>query len=356
MKKVLALVSLAAVLLIALWYTQFRDSPPTSAGGPSSQDAVPVRLGTATPVQLADQLETQATAYAEEAVEVTARERGTVAAIHFRDNQRVSEGDVLVELEAANERAALNEAEAQLAEDRRVLNHYRTLSETDSVSRTMLEEQASKVAVSEAQVEAARATLDDLLVRVPFDGVLGLRQVSPGALVEPGEVITTLDTTRRLKLEFTAPEYWVGRLLSGQTLLVTTGAYPDRVFEAEVYAVANRVDPSTRALTARAWLDNQEQQLKPGMLLNVLLTGPQRSTLTIPEAALIQEGEKRFVYRLTDDDTVARTRVRTGIRREGRIEILSGLEAGQQVVQEGTQKVLDGVRVRVVPDTDGAAP
>ncbi len=356
MKKIFPIALLAVLVLAGLWFSYTPDSPSSGPVADGGRAGIPVRVGTVIAEALADQLETPATAYAEEAVEVTARQTGTVARIHFRDNQQVEQGDVLVELEAANERAALDEAQAVLADDRRLLNHYRTLIETDSVSRTMLDEQIAQVAVSEARVQAAQATLNDFIIRAPFDGVLGLRRVSPGALVEPGAVITTLDAIARLKLEFTAPEYWVGRIRPGQTLMVSTGAYPERLFEAEVYAVDNRVDPVTRALTARAWLDNQDRLLKPGMLLNVFFTGPERQTLTIPEAALLQEGETRFVYRLRDDGTVTRVEVRTGLRREGRVEILSGLQAGQQVVREGTQKVLEGAEVRVLADEGGGSP
>lgn len=340
-----SVIILAAIALIALilWFgnatdTQYAAPPPD----------VNVRVGTVQRQPLRDSFAALGTAQARESLEVTARRTGMVGTIHFRDNQAVAEGELLVELEAASERAALAEARVALAEDRRVLDHYQTLIKTAAVSKTLLEEQRAKVATSEARVAAAEAALADLTIRAPFAGVLGFRQVSPGTLVEPGTVITTLDAVATIEVAFSAPEYWVGKIAEGNTLTAKSIAYPGREFSATVLAVGTRVDPATRAVAVLAAMDNKEQLIKPGMLLNIQLTGQPREVLVVSEEALLQEGPERFVYLVAAGDQVERRPVETGVRSQGWIEIVAGLAEGDLVVTEGVQKVRPGTAVTIL--------
>jgi membrane fusion protein (multidrug efflux system) len=302
-----------------------------------------------------DSIEALGTVRAREAVAITANVTAKVEKVGFDDNDRVERGAVLVELDDAIPLANLREAEVVMREDQRLLAHYQALDKRNAVSRTVLDEQRAKAAASEARVAAARAELAEYTIRAPFDGVLGTRQVSPGSLVSPGTVITTLDAIDTLRVDFTVPERWLSDLEPGQTIRATSVAYPDRVFEGKVASVGSRVDPVTRAVAIHARMENPELLLKPGMLLSIELVGRARPALLVSEKALVLEGAERYVYRVNGDNTVARQKVSTGRRLPGQVEIRAGLEPGDRVVVEGTQKVRDGTVVQLAPAPETGA-
>ncbi len=342
-KNIIILASVVAVATLLMWRG--------GAEAPKREPfAVAVRTTFVTPDLIASNLSALGTTESFMDVEVTTKKTGKVVAIHFKANQSVAKGDLLVELESAAEQAALQEARVTLAENQRVLAHYEKLFTTRAVSQTLLEEQRAKVATSAARLSAAEATLAEMTIKAPFAGDLGFVEVSPGALIEPGDRITTLDAIDTLKLEFTAPEHWIGNIQVGDTLSAVSVAYPDKVFKAKVYAVANRVDPTTRAIALKARLDNKKRLLKPGMSLEVTLGGASREALVISEEGLLQEGNKRFVYRVGADNKVELREVETGSRRNGKIEILKGLDVGEQIVREGVQSVRPGTQVSILAD------
>jgi len=190
------------------------------------------------------------------------------------------------------------------------------------------------------------------MVRAPFAGRVGLRRVSPGSLVNPGTVITTLDDTATIKLDFTVPESYLSTLAPGLPITALSIAYPGRTFEGKVSSVDTRVDPSTRSVTVRALVPNPERLLKPGMFMNVRLERGAADALMVPEQALVPEQGDVFVFVL-EGDSVAKRLIRAGQRRVGDVQVLQGLSAGDLVVTEGTQKLRDGVRVTVVEAAAG---
>src|SRR5690606_17130859 len=143
-------------------------------------------------------------------------------------------------------------------------------------------------------------------IRAPFAGVLGMREVSPGALVTPGTVVATLDDLSRVYVDFPVPEVHLAHLAPGQSLVGTSVAWPGVSFEGEVSNVDARVDPATRAVIVRGDFPNGERRLRPGMLLQVQLARPQRQALVLPEIAVVQVGRDTFVWRVKSDDTVER--------------------------------------------------
>jgi membrane fusion protein (multidrug efflux system) len=200
---------------------------------------------------------------------------------------------------------------------------------------------------NEAKVAAARAKLADTYIRAPFSGHVGLRRVSLGALINPGTVITTLDDTSVIKVDFSVPDNYVSELRAGQTLLATSTAYPSRRFEGRVVSVDSRIEPSTRSVTVRGIVPNGDAALKPGMFLTVTLAKEQRTALVIPEQALVPEQARQYVY-VASNERVAKREVRIGRREPGRVEVVSGLTEGERVVIEGTLKLRDGAAVREI--------
>jgi membrane fusion protein (multidrug efflux system) len=320
-----------------------------SGGMPAAIVTAPVRAE-----RIVQQLKALGTARANEAIEVTSKISNVISAVRFRDGQRVQRGQVLVELDSAQARAELAEAQAALAESESLYNRSRELLATQAVSKSQLEQLEATLKGNSARVAAASARLEDTVIRAPFAGRVGLRRVSVGSLVNPGATITTLDDTSVMKVDFSVPENFVGTLREGLSLTATASAFADLVFEGRVASVDSRVDANTRSVTVRALVPNPDGLLRPGMFLNVTLAKDERDALVIPEEALVPEQNRQYVF-VVADGKAARREVRIGRRDPGRVEIVAGLDRGERVIVEGTQRVRDGAPVRDLRDS-GAAP
>jgi len=216
---------------------------------------------------------------------------------------------------------------------------------TEALSKAQFDQLEATLKANRAKLAAAQARLEDTVIRAPFSGRVGLRRVSVGTLISPGDVITTLDDTSVIKLDFTVPENFLSSLREGLAVRATAPAFAGRAFSGKVSSIDSRVDMNTRAVTVRALLANEDGALRPGMFLNVSLANDEREALVIPEQALTPEAERQYVF-VVADGKAQRREVRIGSRRPGSVEVLAGLNAGEQVVVEGTQKVRDGAPVR----------
>jgi membrane fusion protein (multidrug efflux system) len=290
-------------------------------------------------------IEAVGTARANESVDVTSKVSNTVAAIRFEEGDRVRRGQVLVELDATEARAALAEAEAALAESENQFKRSRDLYAQQALSIAQLDQIEATLKANRARVDVARARLADTYVRAGFDGRTGFRRVSVGSLVAPGTVVTTLDDTSIIKLDFTVPETFLYVLTKGLPITASTVGLPGKEFHGKVSHLDSRVDPVTRSITVRAEIPNENGLLRPGMFMTVSLRGQQTPSLVIPEEAIVPEQGKAYVYAL-EDGIAKRREVRLGKRRPGEVEIVSGLVENERVIVEGTQNVRDGSRVR----------
>jgi membrane fusion protein (multidrug efflux system) len=206
---------------------------------------------------------------------------------------------------------------------------------------------------NQARVASARSRLSDTVIRAPFSGRVGLRRVSVGGLVAPGTVITTLDDTSSIKLDFTVPERVVAAMRAGLEIEATSVAYPGQTFSGRVASVDSRVDPSTRSVIVRAIVPNEQGLLKPGMFMNVRISRGAADVLVVPEEALVPEQGDVFVY-VVADGKASKRKIQTGQRTIGNVQVTDGLRAGDMVVTEGTQKLRDGASVTLVESA--AAP
>jgi membrane fusion protein (multidrug efflux system) len=293
-------------------------------------------------------IEALGTARANESVEIRPLVSQRIVAIRFEEGQRVEAGRVLVELQSAEARADVASARATLAESESQLRRTRTLYETKAVSASELEQRLTRRDADRAALDAAEARLADTRVRAPFAGVLGLRHVSIGSYATPNTVITTLDDTDTIKLDFEVPETVLARVVTGLAISARSAAWPEATFEGRVAAIDTRVDPVSRTLTVRALLPNDDGRLRPGMFLTVLLVRDDIRALVVPEAAIVPERSRQFVYVVDAEERIERREVRTGRRQPGWVEIIRGLAAGEVIVVEGTQKALPGQPVRVI--------
>ena len=333
----------------AIYATHHKDSPDDGPAGPGAggRGGAPAFVSIA-PVRserISQKLEALGNARANESVDVSSKTSNVVTAVMFRDGERVRRGQVLVQLDDAQARADVAAAQAAVAESERLYNRSRELMTTEALSKAQFDQLEATLKANRARLEAAQARLQDTVIRAPFSGRVGLRRVSVGTLISPGDVITTLDDTSVIKLDFSVPENFLSTLREGLAVRATAPAFPGRTFAGKVSSIDSRVDLNTRSVTVRALLANEDGALRPGMFLNVSLANDERESLVIPEQALTPEAERQYVF-VVDDGKAARREVRIGGRRPGTVEIIAGLQAGEQVIVEGTQKVRDGAPVR----------
>lgn len=333
---------LAAILAIA----QAKDQPRPPAA---------VTLAEVRSVPFADRIEALGTLRANESVELTATIGERVVEIGFEDGQRVEAGQVLVKLSSTEEEALLKEATSAAAESKKQYDRIAQLAERGTASVSQLDEARRVYETAKARQLAIESRLAELVVKAPFAGVVGLRNISLGAVVRPGDLITTLDDDSKMLLDFTIPAAFLGMVGPGSRIEATTASFGAKPFQGLVRSVSSRVDPQTRSATVRAEIPNPDRLLKPGMLMKVDLLGNPREALAIPEGALLPDGRANFVMVVEKTPAGAvskRRKVRPGARRKGEVEILEGLSQGEKIVAHGAFKLSDGAPVRILAETD----
>jgi membrane fusion protein (multidrug efflux system) len=331
---------LALVGLEAAAPTQQQRGP---GGGAVGVIVSPVRTAT-----VVDRAESVGTVRARDAVTITAKVTGIVQSIRFQEGQPVREGELLVDLDAAALRAELDQARALFDDARSQLVRGRGLQPGQTITAQRLETLEALTRQAEGRVRQAEARLQELRVLAPFAGRVGLRQVSVGALVQPGTVVTTLDDISRVRVEFSVPELFVARVRVGSPVVARSGAFGDRRFEGRVAVVDTRIDTATRTIRVISEFDNADEALKPGLFMTVDIELERRDgALLIAEEALDPIGDRNFVY-VVRENRARRVEVRLGQRMPGEVEVLSGLSAGDPVVVQGIQRLRNDAPVRVV--------
>lgn len=312
-------------------------------GGPVGVVVAPVRTGT-----VVDRTESVGTVRARDAVTITAKVTGIVQAIRFQEGERVKEGTELVELDAASIRAELDQARALFDDARSQLNRARGLQAGQTIAAQRLETLEALARQAEGRVRQTQARLEEMRVLAPFDGRVGLRQVSVGALVQPGTVVTTLDDISRVRVEFSVPEVNIARIRAGSTVIARSSAFGDRRFEGRIAVLDTRIDTTTRTIRVISEFDNPDEALKPGLFMTVEIELDRRpDALLIAEEALDPVGDRNYVY-VIRDNRARRVEVRLGQRLPGEVEIVSGLTAGEPVVVRGIQRLRNDAPVRIV--------
>lgn len=309
-----------------------------------------MRVATAEIKPFFDRVEALGTLLANESVDLTARVTEIVTSVDFTDGQRVKRGTVLVTMQRDEARALLDEASYTTEEARRQYERTEQLTSQGAASTAQLDEVRRVYETARARQLAIQSRIEDLTITAPFDGVVGLRNISVGTLVQPGDLITTIDDDSVMRLDFSVPSTFVPVLIPGTPIQARSRAFGDRQFDGEIRSVSSRVDPVTRTVVVRAELPNPELLLKPGLLMSVELKANERETVVIPEEALLPTGRRNFVMLVEDGPEgplARRTEVTIGARRVGEVEILEGIVAGQTVVTHGGLRVADGAPVLI---------
>lgn len=289
-----------------------------------------------------DSIDALGTVHAAESVTITAKVSETVDQVRFESGDYVQAGQVLVTLTGKAELAGLDAAAASYRAAEQLYERQQALAAQKLIAASSIDAQRGVRDAAKANLDAVRAALSDRVITAPFDGVLGLRQVSRGSLITPNTVIATLDDVATIKLDFSVPERDLPMLAKGQAVIARSDAYPGSEFVGSITTLDSRVDPVTRAITARAEIPNPGRKLRPGMLLDVAVQQPARQAIQVPELSIQQVGQQSFVYRVGAANKVALAPVSIGGRKPGRVLILDGLQPGDRIVVEGIVKLHDG--------------
>ncbi len=285
---------------------------------------------------------------ANEAVTIRSEIAGRIQAIHFSEGEGVTQGTELVTLDATEFRAQLAETTATAKLNELSFRRAQELQAKNLLSRQSYDEAQAKLAESRAKQNLDESRLAKTKLFAPFAGVLGLRQVSPGDYIKEGQDIVNLEDIASLKLDFRVPETYLAEIKLDQEVNIEADAYPGKTFSGKVYAIDPRIDAQTRTVLLRARIPNTNLLLRPGLFARVNLVLEQRAAaLLIPEQALVPKGEEQFVYRIVAGRAL-QSKVKTGQRRSGKVEILEGLGSGDTVVSAGQTKLRDGAPVKVI--------
>jgi membrane fusion protein (multidrug efflux system) len=327
-------------------------------GGGSGGSATQVSIAVVQPRTFTDSIEVLGVAKGRQSVTLTAAATQLVEKVRFTDGQSVEQGAVLVELRNSEQDAGLNQAQARLVQAKRAYDRWQALGEKGFAAKASIDEYQAAYLSAQADVAAAKARQNDRLIRAPFAGVVGLSDVAPGALVNPGAPIVTLDDINALRVDFQVPERFLGQLSQGQAITAKVEAYPGQTITGRIALLDTRVDERTRAITARAEFPNPGHRLKPGMMMRVSIARGARQGLAVPESAVSVQGDSAFVYVLHAQGERMVTEQRpviTGLRQDGFVEIAEGVAAGDRLVADGLNKIQGGQAVRLAGQ-GGSAP
>jgi len=353
-----ALRSVPILLLLALAAgscAKGKAGGPGGAGG-FQMPPMPVEVTTVANRTVRDQFHALGGIQADEVIEVTSEIAGVVRALPFREGQPISQGALIARLEDSDLAADAARATAQHEQAQSNAARAAKLADQQVISQQELEDSRSALKVAAANEAQARARLQKAHIRAPWTGLAGRRRVSVGAYVRAGDVITELARVNQVRIQFAAPERYMRQLKPGVAVDVMVPAFPDQVFSGRLAVVDPNVDPQSRTVQLVARAANPRQLLKSGMSANVSVTFSERpNALMVPDEAIIAEGNQNFVFVVKADSSVAKTAIVLGTRDSNQVEVVHGLDAGQQIVKAGHQKLFEGAKVMPIPEGAMAA-
>jgi len=333
-----------AACVVAGWYFFFGPSPIEKSGRARQQSAPVVKTAKLEPRDLQRSLDVIGTLQADEEVVITPEISGRVTKLHFEEGERVAAGAPLLELDNTEWQAQLAKEAAEFELARLEEQRAQELLTSRGVAQAAYDTADAKRGVASAEMQLARSRLEKTIINAPFDGSLGVRNVSVGSLLEPGDEVVTLQRLDPVKIEFSVPEEYVALIRTGATVVFSVPG-GGRSYEAKVYAIEPRVDPVTRTVLIRAKAGNPNRILLPGGFARVRVPLQTiEDALVIPPLALIPGLSKKSVFRL-NQDIIEQVEVETGLRSEEGIEIRKGLSAGDVIVTGGVQQLRSGMRV-----------
>ena len=294
------------------------------------------------------------TARAARSAQLFSEVSGRVTAIRFQPGAFVREGQVLVQLDARQERLALQLAEVRVKEAEQLLARYRRIEDTGALSDSQIE--AGETALSAARIERDQAAvaLAQRSIKAPFSGHISFSDIDPGDTVTPQTPIAQLDQRGRLFVDFAAPEAVFNRLGQGQTVDVAAFSEPDSVISARVEAVDSAIEQEQRSFQVRTIIDNSNDRFRPGMSFSVRFVDTGQMRPSVPEAAVVWDGDGSAVF-VVRDGKAERLPVTISSRREGTVLLDAAIGPDDLIITEGVQKVRTGQQVTIIDEPERSA-
>ena len=345
--RIIALVA-AVVTLGTLVYAKASSTAPDE-GGPPGGDQERTTLVTTHTIEsstLYDTIVRVGTLEPDESITVRNETPGKVASIDFQEGERVSEGDWLLRMRNDGLRAELTMQQRRRDLLEREVERQEQVIDAGGVSQHEYETTVGEFEIAEAEVERTRARIEETVVRAPFDGVIGIRNVSPGAVLQTGEDVAQLRDTDKLALDFSVPERFADSIDRGAPVWFRTHS-SDEIHRAEVTVVEPGLDSGNRTLRLQAAVDNEEQQFRVGSFAQVgLVLEELDEAVTVPPAAIEQSAEGAQIW-VNDDGNAERRDIETGLRDVRRVQITDGLSIGDEVVVTGRGRLEPGAALDV---------
>jgi membrane fusion protein (multidrug efflux system) len=275
---------------------------------------------------------------------------GVIKSIEFEEGQPVEGGQVLFRLKDDEQKARRTEAEAHVRLAQDVFDRTQRLASQDISSVARRAKARAELDIAQAKLALAKLQLERTRIRAPFSGVADLRLVAPGDRVSDEDGLVSVAAIDRLQLVFATQEASAGLARTGGTIYGRFVAFPGERFPGVVFFVSPRIDPASRRLIVKAWVDNADHRLKPGMFANVdVMVAVRPGALLVPEAAIVYDRNGSYLWRVDAEKLAEKVPVRIGLRQRGRVEIVEGVEAGDLIVSAGTNKLMAGSQVEVAP-------
>ena len=337
------------------------NSSQASANKQQDAKAFPVEVTQASYENVQHTLEAVGSFFPEDEVKVSAEVEGIIKKLSVDEGAIVKKGDLLLEiddekflLEVEESDAMLTEALRKLDNSRATLNRMTSLYKEGVIGEQNYDDTKTQTLLIEANVENIKARLNrfkkslkDTRVMAPIDGVVSARTVSVGEYVKVGAELFKIVDSNPLKLAFTIPENNAGEIKIGQKVQVQSRAFPDQIFEGTIYFINPKVDIETRTVEAKAWVDNPEYVLKPGFSVNVKTLLEERKSLVLPESSVLVREGKTLVMSVVND-SIQYKQVTSGVRFDGKVEIIDGITPEDKVVLSGRSEITEGTRVEII--------
>lgn len=337
---------LLPLLLLAGLFVRCGSSDSAQSGSQGGAPTVSVKVLALSPEPIQHKITVTGSVLANESIELRSETSGRITQLNFKEGTFVNKGTLLAKINDRDLRAQLKQLQLQDSLLNRDVYRQQQLLDIKAISQEEYDQAQTELESIRAQQEVVKTQIERTDVMAPFSGMVGLRQVSEGAYVDPSTLIATLQQIDPVRIEFAVPEKYRNHLKSGtEVQFSVTGL--DSIFHAEIYAIESRIDPVTRSVTARARSANPDGKLFPGAFARMeLILQNIPDALMVPAEAIVAEmsSHKVFVVR---EGTAKALEVETGIRTEHRTQIVSGVSAGDSVAITGLLQLRDGAKVNI---------
>lgn len=348
MKYKMAIVALGVCLMLGAGVTVAADKNSKKDKDATVAAPVLVNVTNVTTEVVPNQVSALGTLVALKSVTISSEVDGRISKIFFKDGQQVAEGMPIIQLDNEQAKANYESAVTALNLSRKKYQRALAVSKLGAISQEDVDTLQAAVESNKAKVKSSLASLNEKEIMAPFNGVLGAFKVQAGDYVSSGDPLVDLVNSDQLKAEFSVPQNFKPELKLNQSVKITTSAYPNKSFNGTVTYISPSVDPATRSIAIQAVINNKQQELSPGMFVNVTqILSMKQNALVIPEQAVTASVQGYQVYKVVQDKAQL-TDIEIGVRKDGMVEVLKGLAKGDTVVTAGQQKLQDGSSVTIL--------